>query len=266
LQIDIPGRVFQFCWVARRRIRKAKRLDVAATATLAPAAVPKRWVKFLVGVFLLAPAWVLAQTFFTVFTRTTLQQEFWITEEFWFFGLGVILWVVAFAGLPRPVWLYVFGHELTHALWVLVSGGKVHRFRVTGEGGHILADRTNTWIALAPYFFPIYSVLVIAVYGVAGIFWDVSGYGRILYALIGVTWAFHLTFTCWMIFRGQPDLHYGGTFFSVVVIFILNLVVLSVMLVIASPHVTWLGFAREFFDNAADFTVALTIALNRLLR
>ena len=41
---------------------------------------------------------------------------------------GVVLWLVTFFGLPRPLWLYVFGHELTHAIWVMIMGGRVHRF------------------------------------------------------------------------------------------------------------------------------------------
>ena len=119
-----------------------------------PRRVPKRWVKLIIGLFLIPPALVLTQTFFTAFARTTVHDRFWITEEFWFFSLGVVLWMVAFFGLPRPQWLYVFGHELTHALWVTLLGGKVHHFHVGSKGGHVLSDRTNTWIALAPYFFP----------------------------------------------------------------------------------------------------------------
>jgi len=242
-----------------------RRLDVSAAGVL-PATVPKRFVKLLVGLFLLPVAWVLTQTFFMAFARTTIRNQFWITEEFWFFSLGVILWLVAFFGLPRPIWLYVFGHELTHAIWVMLMGGRVHRFQVTRQGGHILADRTNTWIALAPYFFPLYSLLAIIVYGICGIFWDVAPYRWILYMVIGVTWAFHLTFTVWMITKGQPDLYYGGTFFSLVVIYILNLILLSIMLVLAAPEITWLSFLRELFQNTVDFTADLTLLLNRAIR
>jgi hypothetical protein len=255
--------------VAKRKTnnrRNTRRLDVAAVAGVIPATVPKRWVKFLVGLFLLPPAWILTQTFFTAFARTTLRDSFWITEEFWFFSLGVVLWLVYFFGLPRPLWLYVFGHELTHAIWVLLHGGKVHRFEVTRQGGHILADRTNTLIALAPYFFPIYSVLVIALYGVLSMFWDVSPYRSVLYGMIGVTWAFHMSFTCWMITKGQPDLHYGGTFFSIVVIYLFNLILLAAMLIIASPQVTWWGFSKELLRNSMDATVRLTMLVNQLLR
>ncbi len=249
-----------------RKKRPQQRLDVAATAGALPTHVPKRWVKFLVGLFLLPPAWILTQTFFTAFARTTLRDDFWITGEFWFFSLGVVLWLVTFFGLPRPLWLYVFGHELTHAVWVLLMGGRVHQFEVSRQGGHILADRTNTWIALAPYFFPIYSVLAIAIYGLCGLFLDVSPYRHLLYCVIGVTWAFHLSFTCWMITKGQPDLHYGGTFFSLMIIYLLNLILLAAMLILASPQVTWAGFGQELLQNTIDFTVSLTIGLNEALR
>jgi len=250
-----------------RKPAKPERLN--ATLSMSGALnqrVPKRWVKFMVGLFLLPPVWVLTQTFFTAFARTTMRDAFWMTEEFWFFTLGVVLWMVAFFGLPRPVWLYVFGHELTHALCVTLMGGKVHQFRVSKDGGHILADRTNTWIALAPYFFPIYSALVIEIYGFCGLFFDVTPFRSILYALIGATWAFHLSFTCWMIGKGQPDLHYGGTFFSLSIIYVINLALMAVMLIIASPQVTWAGFGHDLLQNAIDFTVRVTLAINHLIR
>ncbi len=246
---------------------KKQRLDVSATGVLLPTHVPKRWVKFLVGLFLIPPAWVVTQTFFTAFAKTTLHDKFWITAEFWYFSLGVIMWLVTFFSLPKFLKVYVFGHELTHAIWVLMMGGRVHRFEVSAEGGHILADRTNTWIALAPYFFPIYSVAAILLYGTAGLFMDVSGspYREILYGLVGAGWAFHLSFTVWMIPKGQPDLHYGGTFFSLILIYLLNIVLLAVLLIIASPHISWLGFGRELWENAMDFTVQATLLFNQVL-
>ena len=98
--------------------------------------VPTRWVKFVVAIFLLPTCGILSQTFFTVFARATVMHRLWAGEEFWFFSLGAVLWVIAFLGLPRPILIYVFGHELTHALWVLLMGGRVSRFRVGRDGGH----------------------------------------------------------------------------------------------------------------------------------
>lgn len=216
--------------------------------------IPVRWVNTVIGVFLLPIAGIWTQTFFTIFSRVAVRHAFWATEEFWFFTLGGVLWTIAFFGLPRPVLLYVFGHELTHALWVWAMGGRVSKFAVSREGGHIVTDKHNVWIALAPYFFPLYSMLVIAAYGGAGLFWDVSPYHRWLYALIGATWAFHISFTLWMIPKGQTDLTYHGTFFSLVVIYLMNLLVLTIFLIAASPHVRLLDFARVFYHNAEHFS------------
>lgn len=219
-----------------------------------PIMVPTRWVKFIIALFLIPICAVLSQTFFTVFARATVSQQLWAAEPFWFFSLGAVLWLIAFFGLPRPLLLYVFGHELTHALWVWLLGGRVSRFRVGREGGHIITDKNNFWIALAPYFFPLYSLLVIALYGLLSLFFNMQPYGRVLYAAIGVTWAFHFTFTCWMILKNQTDLSEQGTIFSLVVIYLLNLVLLSIMLVIASPQISLAGFGSDILTNIGNFS------------
>jgi hypothetical protein len=220
--------------------------------------IPTRWVKFVIALFLLPFCAVLSQTFFTVFARATVTQRLWAGEEFWFFSLGAVLWLIAFFGLPRPMLVYVFGHELTHAFWVLLMGGRVSRFRVGRAGGHIVTDRNNFWIALAPYFFPLYSIIVIAAYGALSLFYNVQPYGRLLYGLIGATWAFHFTFTCWMIPKKQTDLTDHGTFFSLVVIYLMNLLLLSVMLVLASARITWADLGADLLVNVGNFARWIT--------
>jgi len=215
--------------------------------------VPTKWVKFIVAIFLLPICAVVSQTFFTAFARAAVAQRLWTGEEFWFFSLGAVLWLIAFFGLPRPVILYVFGHELTHALWVWLMGGRVTRFRVGQDGGHIITDRTNFWIALAPYFFPLYSILAIALYGALSLFINVRPYGQLLYAIIGATWAFHSTFTCWMILKNQTDLSDHGTLFSLILIYLMNLLLLTVMLILASPQITFVGFGRDLLTNLGGF-------------
>jgi hypothetical protein len=227
--------------------------------------VPTRWVKFVIALFLVPLCAIFTQTFFTAFGRATIAQRLWAGEEFWFFSLGAILWLIAFFGLPRPILVYVFGHELTHALWVWLMGGRVTRFHVGSEGGHIITNRTNFWIALAPYFFPLYSLLAIASYGALSLFINMQPYGRLLYAVIGVTWAFHFTFTCWMIPKNQTDLSDHGTFFSLVVIYLMNLLLLSVMLVLASPQITFASFGRGLLSNIANFSNAIADLSSRVL-
>ena len=216
--------------------------------------MPTRWVKFTFAIFLLPICAILTQTFFTAFARATVTQGLWAGEEFWFFSLGAVLWVIAFFGLPRPIVIYVFGHELTHALWVWMMGGRVSRFRVARDGGHVVTSKANFWIALAPYFFPLYSILAIAVYGALNLVVNMQPFGQLLYAVVGATWAFHFTFTCWMILKNQTDLSDQGTFFSLVVIYLMNLLLLSVMLILASPHITFPGFGADLLTNLGNFT------------
>ena len=259
--------------MAMRRARRstARRKPVRRGVTVARSAVPERrasppsaalsvptkWVKFIVALFLLPICGILSQTFFTSFARATVAERLWAGEEFWFFSLGAVLWLIAFFGLPRPVVLYVFAHELTHALWVWMMGGRVSRFKVTRQGGHILTDKNNFLIALAPYFFPLYSILVIALYGAFSLFFNLQPYGRLLYALVGVTWAFHFTFTGWMIPKNQSDLSDNGTVFSLVVIYLINLILLSTLLIIASPHLTFASFGNDLMRNLENFSHAL---------
>jgi hypothetical protein len=236
--------------VVRSFARATPRSFIAASE---PLTVPTKWVKFILAIFLLPICGVLTQTFFTVFARATVTQRLWAGEEFWFFSLGAVLWLIAFFGLPRPILIYVFGHELTHALWVWLMGGRVSRFRVGPDGGHVVTTKANFWIALAPYFFPIYSILTIAIYGGLSLFLNMQPYGRLLYAVIGVTWAFHFTFTCWMIPKNQTDLTDQGTFFSLVVIYVMNLLLLSVMLILASRQITFESFGADLLTNLGSF-------------
>jgi hypothetical protein len=230
-----------------------------ADATLV---VPVRWVKFVVGLFLLPLCYILTAAFFSALVDAFTSQapgrpHFWATVEFWFFSLGLVCWLIIYFGLPKWLTIYVFGHELTHALMVKIMGGRVSEFRVGSDGGYIVSSKINTWIALAPYFIPIYSVFVILLYGIVSLFHDLQPHAElaagILYALLGLTWGFHATFTLSMIPRGQTDLAYGGTFFSLTVIYLMNLLVLSLLLVLATPYVSFASFGREFLAHAATF-------------
>jgi hypothetical protein len=225
--------------------------------------VPKSLVKFVVGLFLAPFAWVLTETFFQAFTASV-HHGLLATQSFGCFAAGMILFGILFVVVPRNALMlpYVFGHEVTHAIWVKLFGGKVaDRFHVSLEGGHVLTDRVNTWIALAPYFFPIYSLLVVTLYGAASLAADISAYRWLLFLMIGWTMAFHLVFTCLLIVKGQPDLHYGGTFFSLMVIYLINLLIITGLLLATSPKVSIQSFASDFVENSvsfAEFIRALT--------
>lgn len=263
--------------------KTGKRLALAsAEAASQPWTIPTRSLKFVVGLMLLPLAWVLTETFFNSFHRAAVVFAFWATEEFWFFGLGAALWTLWFfgslwaTGQPHPLRVYVFGHELTHAVWVWAWQGTVQKFRGwSRDGGYIITDTHNFWIALAPYFYPIYSFAIILVYAVASIFYNVAGSTETfmfvtplqwLFALLGATWAFHLTFTVWMIPKGQTDLTYHGTFFSLVVIYIMNVLLLALFLVVGAPEVSFSAFGAEFGENATKLWQVAEVLVRRMMR
>ena len=228
--------------------------------------IPKTWVKFVVGLFLLPFVWVLTKTFVEML-GFSLHHGLLATQGCLFFLGGIVLWALAFWLLPRA-WLllpYVYGHECTHALWVKLFGGKVEeKFYVSSRGGHILADRVNTWIALAPYFFPIYTLLVISIYGVAKLFTDVAPFQWVMFLLLGFTWAFHLTFTCLLVIQGQPDLHYSGTFFSMILIYGINLFLVTIFLLITAPDVSTRAFLEQFLSNTEEFLETVQCCLEQV--
>lgn len=214
----------------------------------------KRWV---IGLLLLPLSWVTAWTFFSQFSRATVDQGFWQTEEFWYFATGCLLMAGWFAcGLLREWFqvVYVLGHELTHAVFVWLHFGRVSRLRVGRDGGHILTNKTNWLIALSPYFVPFWALVVVVVHLLLrhGVGWE-HDWDRVLYALIGATTTFHFVWTLRVIPLDQPDLQENGVFLSLVVIFLGNLLVVSGLFCVAAedPVASARSFGGEWLRHAA---------------
>ena len=246
---------------------KKRKLNARVATAPAPFTIPLTWLKTLLGILLLPVCYITTTTFLGVFANESSTAALLIhSAPLWFFCTGVVLWGIAFFGLPRPLYLYVLGHELTHVIFVYLCFGKVTSFKVDRTGGHIVTNRNNVLISLSPYFFPLYSTLVILGFGIAGLFVDLAAvhpnailfghvsfsWSWILFLLIGFTWAFHFTFTAWMITKNQPDLKQNGTFFSLSVIYLINLLILSAFLVLASKATSRHDFLRTWLENASQ--------------
>jgi len=57
-----------------------------------------------------------------------------------------------------------------------------------------------------------------------------------------------------MIRKGQSDLRMHGNFFSLVVIYLVNLMVVTVFLVVSAAGVEWRTFLRELLHHTEDFS------------
>ena len=217
-----------------------------------------RLLRLMVGVVLLPFCWVTSWAFLKQFSRATIEQGFWQSAQFWYFAVGVMVmlgWFWSKIGQSLFLYLYVFGHEMTHAVVVKCFGGRVLDMAWSSEGGYVTTDKTNWVISLSPYFVPFWSLIAVIVYVVTSLFAEVSPIGNLaFYGVIGATWGFHLAWTLWMIPRDQPDLQDNGTFLSLVLIYLGNLMVLVVLLCVASEAP--LASLRDF--GYSWFAVAVT--------
>jgi len=182
--------------------------------------VPK-WIKFIIAVLLLPVCAGAARALWLVLRACGSADTTWVPLL-----AGAACWIVIFLMLPKPMWLYVFGHELTHALWTWLFGGQVKKMKVTSGGGHVIISKTNFVIALAPYFFPLYAVIVIAVFAIGHLIWDWHKYLVFFDLFAGAAYAFHLTLTFHVLQTRQSDITSQGYLFSGVVIYLGNVCVL----------------------------------------
>ena len=178
-------------------------------------------IKLLLGILLIPLCLGSAQTIVDLVRATGEADTVWVATL-----AGAACWLVVYLTLPKPMWVYVFGHELTHALWAWLFGGKVKRFKATRKGGHVVVTRSNFLIALAPYFFPVYAVFVVLVFGIGHWLWDWSRARVWFHLLLGVAYAFHVTLTWSILKTRQTDIVQQGYLFSAVVIWLGNAAVL----------------------------------------
>jgi hypothetical protein len=184
--------------------------------------VPK-WLKFMVALLLLPFCVGAATALASVLQHTGQADTVWVALV-----AGAGCWMAVFLLLPKPMRLYVFGHEFTHALWTWLFGGRVKKFKATAQGGYVVTTKTNFLIALAPYFFPVYVVLVLVLFGLGHWLWNWSRYTVFCHLFIGAAYAFHLTLTFHILKTRQTDITSQGYLFSATIIFIGNILVLLV--------------------------------------
>ena len=195
-----------------------------------------KFIKMLIGIGLVPLAYATSVAVYFLY-QTSVEESLGSGWEGWALPAGFAAWLGVFFLLPRPIRTYVLAHELTHALWALLMGGRIGRMKIGKSGGHVELSKTNFIITLAPYFFPFYTVLVIAAYYLAGVWLDVEAYRLWWLAVVGFTWSFHITFTIQMLSEHQPDIQEHGRIFSYLMIYIMNLLVIGIwMIIVGAPR------------------------------
>jgi len=182
--------------------------------------VPK-WAKFIIAILLLPVCIGAGSALWMVIRSSGSADTTWVP-----FLAGAACWAAIYLLLPKPMWIYVFGHELTHAVWTWLCGGKVKRFKASSSGGHVVISKSNFLIALAPYFFPLYAVLVVLVFLAGHLIWNWQHFLVWFHLLLGAAYAFHVSLTFHVLQTTQTDITGQGYLFSAVVIFLGNVIVL----------------------------------------
>lgn len=209
-----------------------------------------KWIKTIIAILLL-PVCIGAVEALVRVLRASVGEDSMAT---WVaFGGGAMSWLVVYSFLPKPMLIYVFGHELTHALWTWLFGGRVKKFRASSNGGHVMVTKNNFLISLAPYFFPVYAVLVIVLFLIGHLLWNWMPYLVWFHLSLGAAYSFHLTLTWHILKTEQSDITQHGYLFSAVIILLGNIVVLMLGVpLLGSPGVGILTAFHWWFTATVE--------------
>lgn len=148
------------------------------------------------------------------------------------FLAGAGVYALVFVGLTRRrvgFWTIV-EHELTHALFAWATFHRVVGFSAMRSGGHVrYVGRGNWLIAIAPYFFPTFTVLVIAVLSALP-----PAHLTLGAVVLGVCVAHHVLSTWMETHRHQTDLREVGWLWSWLFLPSVNAFVLGIVLAYAA--------------------------------
>ena len=197
-------------------------------------------------------AWGLGDAFWRGLVAGSVSGALVTPGRVWFFGGALAMTLLYFwKGQSRGMQLvYVFGHEMTHALFCLLSRARIYRIRISSREGFVEHSGHNIAITLSPYCFPLY---LLAASGICALTqWLAPGYvPEALWAgVFGALLFFHILSTLDALLSvAQPDVAAYGRFFSYWLILCLNLLFGSGVLICAG-HVGWRQQAH-FVANAS---------------
>ncbi len=183
----------------------------------------------------------------------------------YYFLAGGIAYLALHFVFRKPILTYVFGHELTHAFFAMLFGGSIKSFQASERGGQVSVTKSNFVITLAPYFFPLYTFLVLVLYLVAGSE-PARSTGAVLIFFAGATFCFHLVLTVVFLQADQKDIREQGAVFSYPLIYLFNVLfaALLVHLLLAKEN-RFLDFLGNGIMESVRMIVLLVARLYALV-
>ncbi len=230
----------------------------------------KRFFKTVGALFVLPIALSALWVYFVYMWRFAVSSF----SVYWSFWLGIF--ITPFLALKIlksfAAQVYVIEHELTHAIFALISGARVKKISIKKDNGAVVVDKANTLITLAPYFFPLFAVSVFLVW--LGIFYLVlknpSSLPRywqwILYFIVAGALSFHFFMTIRAVLQGQSDIKRDGIVYSLVVIFIVYVLLSAFFMKIMFGDATGFNTIGRFFNDIWDVSLKIYSAIWRFLK
>ncbi len=206
--------------------------------------------KFIIGVLIIPVAFGISMAFYA---NIVMVKE--LAGSLNFFLWGVASYTALHLLFYKPTYLYVLGHEAVHAGVAWIFGAKVKSFKVSKKGGSVGATKSNAVIELSPYFVPIYAIIITIVYFVIASSYNINSY--VFTFLIGFALAFHMISTIEVMKIRQPDIVKSGYLFSIVLVYALNIVVISLIFSMLLPAFS----AKKFFIDAWRMSGHVYIAI-----
>jgi hypothetical protein len=162
-----------------------------------------------------------------------------ITREMLFCSGGFLFFIILFLLFGPPVKTYIIEHELSHLLFALLSGVGIKKVVIRKNEGYVRTQKVNLIIALAPYSFPLYTLVVFILYRVVALFSRSVVISSIFYIL------------------EQPDLKRYGYFPSLILISTWSLCVISLVLALLFERVQALLYFKDSFMHGIDFYLSI---------
>jgi len=134
--------------------------------------------------------------------------------------VGAIAWLVGYRFLNGWERAYVLAHELTHWLAAFLFGYRLRRIHVGQKSGFVELEKTNFVVDLAPYLFPFYTAVIVAVGAITGLIIRKWWYPPTFHFLLGFSLAFHFKATMAALATKQSDITRHGCLFSLTVIYL----------------------------------------------
>lgn len=151
----------------------------------------KKFIKIILGLLLLPLAF---NVLLSVFEISWYLLKGYSTTLY--FIVGAAVYIILHCFIYDFSRLYVVAHEFSHAFAALLCGYKVSGFKLGSDSGSVRVSNINTFVLLAPYFIPLYSIILTAVYIILKFFWpQTQNYAVWFLTLLGFFTAMHFMHT-----------------------------------------------------------------------